>query len=181
MKNIGILFLSVILSLCMVSVAAAQGQIKIATVSVQKILAESKAGQKAKEQLQEKASKYQGKFQKEQQEVEDMKKEIEKKSSVWSEAVRGEKERDYQKKVRDLQLKTEDARYELQQLEKKIMEPILKQLHAILAEYGKKNGYTLILENSRKGLMSPNGLLYADPKLDISDQLLKELDSRTGK
>jgi outer membrane protein len=61
------------------------------------------------------------------------------------------------------------------------MEPILKELHAILADYGKKNGYTLILENTRKGLSSRSGLLYADEALDISDQIRKELDSRMSK
>jgi outer membrane protein len=182
MKNIRIMFLAMFLVLVAMTVAeAAPGQIKIATVSIQEVLAESKAGKQAQQKLQAKVDEYQGKLQKEQQEADSLRQEIEKKGSVWSEAVRSEKERDYQKRMRELQVKSEDARFELQQLEKQIMEPILKELHAILADHGKKNGYTLILENTRKGLLSRNGLLYVDQALDISEQVKKELDSKSGK
>lgn len=181
MNNLRIFLLTMFLGLFAVAVAEAAPDLKIATVSIQEILAESEAGQEAQQRLQAKVNEYQSKFEKEQQGAETLREEIEKKSSVWSEAVRIEKERDYQKKMRELQLKSEDARYELQQLEKQIMEPILKELHTILADIGKENGYTLVLENTRKGLLSRNGLLYADEALDISDQVRKELDSRIGK
>lgn len=182
MKNIGILFLSILMGLCAVPAAtAAQGRIKIATVSVQKILAESKAGREAQQRLQAKADAYRTKFQKEQQEVQALRNEIQSKSSVWSDAVRSEKQGEYQEKARDLQLKTQDARYDLQQLEKQAMGPILKKLEGILADYGKKHGYTLILENSRQGVMSATGILYAAPKLDITNQVLKEMNEKGAK
>lgn len=182
MKNTRILFLTIILVLCAFAVAeAAPGRIKIATVNIQDVLAKSKAGRKAQQQLQAKANEYQAKLQKEQQAAQAMHEEIDKKSSVWSDAVRDEKEREYQKKMRELQLESEDDRYDLQQLEKQIMEPILKELHAILADYGKQNGYTLIFDNTRKGLLSRSGLLYADKSLDISAQMRKELDNRLSK
>ncbi|MBU4034468.1 MAG: OmpH family outer membrane protein, partial [Proteobacteria bacterium] len=98
-----------------------------------------------------------------------------------SDEVRAEKEREYQKRLRDYGLKTEDAKLEMQQLEKKHMEPILKQLHDIIADVGKKNGYSIILENTMKGLRNRTGLLYADDTLDISDQVQKELDTRLKK
>jgi outer membrane protein len=100
-----------------------------------------------------------------------MRSEIEKKSSVWSQQVKEEKERDFQKRVRELQLKSEDAQFELQQLEKQIMEPILNELQKVIAEMGEKNGYALILD-------SRAGILYADKSMDISELVKKELDSR---
>ena len=83
--------------------------------------------------------------------------------------------------MRELKLKTEDAQFELKQLEKKEMEPMLKILHEIIAELGEKQHYTLILENTRKGLSSRNGLLYASEKIDISDKVKKMLDQKYKK
>ena len=160
---------------------SAQEKIKIATISIQDIIENSKAGKEAQMELEAELTTHQDKLTKEQEEIENMKSEIEKKSSVWSEEIRGEKEREYQKKVREFQLASEDAKYAMQQLVKKLMEPILKTLNDLIAEIGKKEGYTLILENTLKGLRSKSGLLYADDSLDISDKIRKELDSKHSK
>jgi outer membrane protein len=182
MRKIGFFFLILMFSASTASSAvAAPPPGKIVTISIQEILAEATVGKAAQEMLQLRVDEYQKKFSEEQRKADNLREEIEKKSSVWSEAVRNEREREYQRMIRELQLKSEDARYDLQQLEKQVMEPILVELHAIISELGKKNGYALILENTRKGLLSRSGLLYADDSLDISDQVRKELDSRTRK
>ena len=183
MKFLRGLFL-VCVALCASSVfafAAAPERGKIATISIQKILGSSKAALDAQKLLQAEFDKFQAKFKTDEEALNAMKSEIEKKGSAWSEEIRAEKEREYQKKLREYGMKTADAKLEIQQLEKKYMEPILKQLHDIIAETGKKNGYSLILENTMKGLRNRTGLLYADDALDISDQVQKELDSRLKK
>ena len=149
---------------------AAEGK-KIVTVNIQDVLLGSVSGQGVKNVLEEKVVEFQTKFQTEQEEVDAMRAEIEKKSSVWSQQVKEEKEREFQKRVRELQLKSEDAQFELQQLEKQIMEPILNELQKVIAEMGEKNGYALILD-------SRAGILYADKSMDISELVKKELDSR---
>lgn len=163
------------------AVSAAPAPVSVATISIQKILGNSKIAQEAQKTLQVEVDKLQTKFKADEDSLAALKADIEKKSSVWSEEVRAGKEREYQKKLRDFGLKTEDAKLELQQLEKKVMDPILKELHDLIAEIGKKNGYTLILENTMKGLRNRTGLLYADESLDISDLIQKELDLRLKK
>lgn len=160
---------------------AAQNAIKIGTISIQDVLAKSKAGEEAQKKLEAEFVTHQSKLKEEQEVLEAMKTEIEKKSSVWSDEVKDEKEREYQKKVREFGLKNEDAKFEMQQLEKKVMEPILKELHEVIAEVGKKQQLTLILENTMKGLRTKTGLLYADESLDISELVRKELDARMAK
>ena len=154
---------------------------KIATISIQDVLADSKAGQNAQKVLQAEVERFQEKFSKEQEGLEALRSEIEKKSSVWSDEIRVDKERDYQKKMREFKLKTEDAQLELKQLEKKEMEPILKSLHEVINDIGKKKNYTLILENTRKGLRSRIGLLYAADEVDISEEVRRQLDKRYKK
>ncbi len=150
---------------------AAEGSKQIVTVNIQNVLLGSEAGMEVKKVLEEKVSEFQGKFQQEQQDVEALRAEIEKKSSVWSQEVKEEKERDYQKKVRELQLKSEDAQFELQQLEKQVMSPVLNELQNVIKEVGEKNGYAMILD-------SRAGMLYVDEALDISEIVKKELDAR---
>ena len=157
--------------ICLVSSTAIAAEKQIVTVNIQEVLLGSTAGQEVKKVLEEKVLEFQQKFQAEQGEVEAMQAEIEKKSSVWSQQVREEKERDYQKRVRELQLKSEDAQFELQQLEKQVMEPVVAELQKVIAEMGEKNGYSMILD-------SRAGLLYVDKSLDISALVQKELDSR---
>ena len=177
----GLFFVGVALCASSVLALAAPERGKIATVSIQKILGSSKAALEAQKILQAEVDKFQSKFKADEDGLTALKNDIEKKSAAWSEEVRAEKEREYQKKLRDYGLKTEDAKLEMQQLEKRHMEPILKHLNDIIAEIGKKNGYTLILENTMKGLRNRTGLLYADDTLDISDQVQKELDGRLKK
>ena len=153
-------------------------ELKVATISLQDVLGKSKVGMDAQQQLEGKVQEFQEKFSKEQEELEKLGADIEKKRSVWSREVQEEKERDYQMKMREFKLKTDDAQFELKQLEKKLMEPILKDLHEIIAEYGKKENLTMIFENTRKGLQSRTGLLYAADSIDISEEILKLLDAR---
>lgn len=177
----GLFFVCVALCASSVLAIAAPERGKIATISIQKILGGSKAALDAQKVLQAEVDKFQAKFKAEEDALAAMKSEIEKKGSAWSEEIRAEKEREYQKRLRDYGLKTEDAKLEIQQLEKKHMEPILKHLNDVIAYIGKKNGYSLILENTMKGLRNRAGLLYSDDTLDIGDLVQKELDSRLKK
>ncbi len=163
------------------SVHAADEKITIATVKIQEIMSRAEAGSAAQKILQEKAASLQNDMQQEQESLMSLQNQIEMKSSVWSPDIRDEKERDYQRKLRALQMRSEDAKYEIRQLEKKVMEPILKALNEVLMEVGKKNGYTLILANEGQGLASRSGLLYSHDSLDISDMVVKELDAKLKK
>ena len=150
---------------------AAENSKQIVTVNIQDVLLGSEAGQEVKKVLEGKVGEFQEKFQNEQGEVDALRTEIEKKSTVWSQEVKEEKERDYQKRVREMQLKSEDAQFELQQLEKEVMSPVLNELQKVIKEVGEKNGYAMIID-------SRAGLLYVDESLDISEIVQKELDAR---
>lgn len=173
------LFWSIVVCFTIFTVAvplAGAQDLKVATLSIQDIIDSSKVGKEARKVLEAKKSELQPKFEAEQKVLQDQAAEIEKKSSVWSEEVRAEKERDYQKNMREYQLKVEDASYEMKQLEKKVLDPIFKELQAVIAEVGEKEGLSIIFEKARS-----NGLLYADKALDMSEVVIKELDKRLAK
>ncbi len=144
---------------------------KIGVMNIQKILLQSSAGQKAKAVFEKRMKEIQNKFKKEQESLVALQKEIEKKRSVWSKEKQGEKVRELQLKQREMQMKSEDAKMELRQLQDKELEPILKMLQTVVNSYGEKNGYSLILD-------SKVSVLYANPAVDISEAVKKELDAR---
>lgn len=161
--------------------AAADKALKVATISIQDVLEKSKGALEARKKVEAELTKQRESLQKEQQKLEGMREEIEKKSSVWSEQVRQEKIRDFQRLEREFASKSEDAQFAVLQLEKQQMEPILKELNEVIAQIGKRDGYTMILENTMKGLRTKTGLLYADEALDISAIVQQELDKRLKK
>ena len=154
------------------SVKAAE--MKIGVMNVQKIIIQCEAGKAGKARFEGKMKELQGRFKNEEQTLAVLQKDIEKKSSAWSEETKAAKVRDFQKMKREYQAKTEDARYELKQLQDKELEPILKALEGVVLKYGKENGYTAILD-------SKNGVIYNDPAIDISDSIVKELNKSMTK
>jgi outer membrane protein len=149
--------------------------LKIGVMNVQRIIVECEAGKAAKVRFEKKMKDLQVSFKDEEEGLKGLQEEIKKKSSAWSEDKKAEKTRELQKRGREFQAKTEDARFEMKQMQDKELEPILKTLEKIVNQYGKDNGYTVILD-------SKNGAIYFDEKIDISADIVKKLDkSMAGK
>ncbi len=177
MKSLHISLCAIVfLLLSTVTPSLAADSIKIATFNVQQIIEKSKSGAEARKVMEAKKTELEPKFKGEQDALKAQADEIEKKGSAWSEEVKAGKERDYQKKMREYQLKVEDAQFEMKQLEKKVLDPIFKELQTVINDIGKADGLTLIFEKSRS-----NGLLYAAESLDISDKVIKALDAKMAK
>lgn len=154
----------------LVGVASAEAEAKIGVMNVQKVINLSDAGKLAKTRFEGRMKELQEKFKTEEESLKNLQKEIEKKSSVWSEQKKQEKAREFQKMRREFQAKTEDARFELKQLQEKELEPILKALEGVVKSYGKKNGYTMILDIK-------SGVIYFEESAEISEEITKELNS----
>jgi len=144
----------------------------VAVLDVQKVVAQSNAGKAAHNILEGKMKELQGRFKGEEDALLAMQQEIEKKSSVWSDAVKEEKAREFQKKRRELQAKSEDARFELKKLQDHELEPILKELKALVEQMGKSKGYGLVLDVRV-------GVLYHDAAVDITDEVTSALNARS--
>jgi len=82
-------------------------------------------------------------------------------------------ERDYQKRLRDFQRTYKDSQAELQQRDNELTSEIIRELQEVIAEYGAKQTYTLILEASNTG-----AVLYNSRAVDITDQIIQEYNSK---
>jgi Skp family chaperone for outer membrane proteins len=173
-------FIAVVALGCLLMVGAVSSSVlasetKVAFVSVQAVLFGSKDGKVAQKIIKEKQLELQKKFEADGAKLQNLAKEIEKKQSVWSPEVLKEKQRAAGMMDRDLKMKADDANYEVNELKKKHLQPIIGRLDGVLKSYGKKHGYTLIIDSdvaSRSGM-----IVFGNPDLDITEDLVKLLDA----
>jgi len=165
MKRFMVGVVSVFVLVACAGVAGA-ADVKLGTVDIQKVLVLSDAGKDAKDQLSQRAAKYEAEKNSREEELKKLKSELEKQSVLLSEAKRGEKEKDYQQKLKEYQRFLKDAQDDLQakndELTNKIVEDIVKNTQ----EYGHKNGFTFIFVKN-------DGMVYMDDKADVTDDILK--------
>lgn len=141
--------------------------LKIGYVDLQKVLNESEAGKKAKEEISKKVKEYEIQVQAKQKELQAAKDELEKQALLLSDEARAKKEREYQQKLKDLQRFTKDIRDDLQMRDSDATKKILEQVLKVVREYGEKEGYTIILEKNE------SSMIYASESIDLTDIVLK--------
>lgn len=162
-----------VVSTSLVEVQAAD--MKIGFISVQSVLFGCKDGLVAKKTLMAKQDQLKKKFGPDGAKLEALVQEIEKKQRVWSAEVLASKKREATMLDRDLKMKSEDAQYEIGELRKKVLDPIVQKLDKVLKEYGQTQGYTMIIDSdvaARSGM-----IVYGDTALDLTDSMIKKVDA----
>lgn len=152
-----------------ISALAAEGA-KIGVVDVQKVLLMSDAGKDAKEQLSQKAAKYEGEKNAKEEELKKLKGELEKQGLVLSESARGAKERDYQQKLKEYQRFLKDAQDDLQTKNDEFTSKIVDEIVKVTQGYGRQNGYTAVFVKSET-------MVYFDSSADVTDEVLKAFNA----
>ena len=166
-----VLLLAFALLLCGAFTATA-AETKIGVVDLQKALNLSAEGKAAKEKISSKVKDYETVINKQQAELKSLKEDLEKQSAVLSPEARDSKEHDYQQKLKEFQRYTKDVQDELQQQDSEHTNRIIDKLVKLVQEVGKRDGYDLIVERNS------GGVIYAGDKVDITDVVLKEFDTR---
>lgn len=163
------LFLFVAGMVTTVTAEQANAETKIGVMNVQKVIALSKAGQNYRAQVELKVKELQQNLKADENRLLAFQQDIEKKSSVWSEEVKTKKIREFNKAKGAFKQKTDDANFELTELRKKGMEPLVKQLEAIVEKFCAENGYDIVLNRA--------AAVYVSDALDISAQLAEAFDN----
>lgn len=165
MKRIG-LFLLVFIMFS--GSALASG--KIAYVEVQRVLETSEPGKKALAQLTQRFEDMRSEIDRERANVEKMREELQKQSLVLSQDAQEDLEAELRTKVREFQEMFQAYQTRMQQEEQELSEPIIDILFEVINEYGKKHEYSVILD------AQGSGLIYASESLNITDQIIEELN-----
>jgi outer membrane protein len=155
------------------TVAFAADNVKIGVVNVEKVLETSTTGKTVQAELKAQKDKLEGDLKQRANEIQEMEKRLQREAAVMSKEAREEKEREYRIKTSDFQAMQKKYRGDLQDLERKLMGQLKKDIEGLLAEIGKKDGYLLIISNL--------GVLYNQPSTDLTDRLIQELNAKPAK
>jgi len=146
---------------------------KIGVANMQRVLETSNAGKSAQEQIKKQKDQMEQELKQKGGEIEELRKQLERDSMVMSKEKREEKDREIRIKLNDFKSLQKRYRTQLQNLEKKLVNQLLKDVSTLVEEIGKKEGYLLIINNT--------GVMYSPGSINITDQLIKELNARYAK
>jgi outer membrane protein len=147
----------------------AHAEMKFAFVDVQRALNECDAGKKAKAEFQGRVTSLEGRLQRQQNEVQALKDEIEKKGMLMTENERQSKQDAYVAKLKNFERDYKDSKDELQAKDNEMTAKIVHDLAQIIRSLGERDGYTMVME---KG-----SILWGAPGIDITDQVIRNYNA----
>ncbi len=148
------------------------GEVKIGYVDAQRVFSNSKVGKEAVKHLSELEQSYKQKLDAKKAEIDRMEEELRKQYFTLSESARQEKNEEVERAKIEIKRMAEDADRELAKLEKEYLSKIDREVSALIQEFGREGGYTLILGNVT------SAVLYADESIDITEDVIRLYDSK---
>lgn len=161
------LILSLLLAVVFVgfAVGGVQAQQKIAVVSLQQALNEVDEGKKIKNELRKEYEDKKSEIDAMKKDLEKLSKDLDKQKMVLSAEALDNKKRDLQTKFIDLQNKAVTFERELKTKEAESAKKILTRLRDIVVALAKKEGYTLVIENSMETVLYSSNAEDITPKV----------------
>ncbi len=147
----------------------AHADLKFAYVDVQRALNECDAGKRAKAEFQGRVSSVEAKLQRQQNEVQSLKDEIEKKGMLMNPDQRQSLQDQYVEKLKNFERDYKDSKDELQAKDQAVTAKIVHDLAQVIRTLGERDGYTMVME---KG-----SILWGAPGIDITDQVIRSYNA----
>jgi outer membrane protein len=145
---------------------AQTAELKIGYVNTEKVFRDSQLAIKAQKKLEKEFQNREQEIQKMVKQARDLQAYIEKEGLTLSEPERIKKQKDLANQSRDLQHAQREFREDLNQRKNEEFASVQDRARKTIMEIAEKDKYDLILEN----------VVYASPKADITDRVLKSLD-----
>jgi len=145
---------------------------RIAVVDMQKALNDCAAGRRAKDEVKRKFESAQEALRREREALDRAREDYDKRALVLREEERRNLERDLENRTLEFKRKYEDFQRDLKQKDVELTQGIVEELYKITQEYAKQRGFDLVLE------ASSGGILYAQPSMDITAEIVKIKDRR---
>lgn len=149
---------------------AAQAALRIGIVDVQQVLNQSQKGVAMKQKLDQERAARQKELDARQEEVVKLQAEFEKQAPILSEQAKREKSETIQRKRRDTLRMAEDANRDFEKRVREAEVDITREIFGVIQEYGKDQGYTVILERGT--------VVFGAPAVDITGEVIKRYDAK---
>jgi len=174
-KNLFV-FPAFVLGFAALAQAQAAAPTKVAIISVQQAILQTKDGQKASADLQAKFLPRRQELEKKQASIQTLQDQMKKGSATMSEDAKNKLARDIDSNQKSLQRDSEDFDADVQQEEGRIMQDLGQKIMDVIIKYATQNSYSMVLDVSNQ--QTP--VLWADPSSDITTEIIKLYDQAHG-
>jgi outer membrane protein len=155
----------------MATPVAAQGELRVAFINSQRIIAEAPAAREAQRAFEQDMARYTGELERMEQDLQRMVREYEQQQTMLSPERRREREDQIRSKQRELAQRAGELEEEAAARQAELVEPIMNRINAVIEEIRRENGYSFIFD------AAAGSIIAADPRLDITDRVLTRLNS----
>jgi outer membrane protein len=142
---------------------------KVGFLDVQKLVKESKLGKQATKDIEKLTQAKEKEIGPRLKELNDLKTEVESATSKLSDAEKRAKVDEFQRLNKEYQRLVQDSKEEIARQDRERVAAILKKVEDVLVKVAKREKYLMIVKD-------PNVLSYLDPSVDITNEVIKELD-----
>ena len=163
---------AVALWLAMVSPVLSDETFKVAVMNQQVVIELSKAGKRALEELKAYSMTRQKIINADDQELKELQQTIQ--DGKLTDSAKQEKQGQFQAKLEAYQRRLADFNREIQQKQREMVAEYSKKVQAAAQAVGEKNGFVAIIDKGNEAMMKI--VLYHQPGLDLTDQVVKEFD-----
>lgn len=153
--------------------AAQADDIKVAVVNVQKILAESSAAKDLQTQLEKQRDQYQAQIKTQEEKLKKEEAELVKQKGVLTKEAFEQKQKDFVNQINTVRKDVQDKRVKLDTAYKQALSTINQTMQGIINDLAEEKDFNLAFPAS--------GLIYAPKEFDITDEVLKRLNSKLPK
>ena len=160
-------FFAALLGLC-VPAGQALAQSKIGVVQIERIVRDSQPAMRAQKKLEAEFAKREAELAKVADQLKRLQDEIEKDSVTMPETQRRNKERDFTELNRDFQRKQREYREDVNQRRNEELGQVIEQANRIIRQIAEVEKYDVILQEAA----------YANPRIDITDKVIKALEGK---
>jgi outer membrane protein len=150
---------------------------KVASVDFERAVVQCAEGKKASEKFNSSVQAKQTELAQRQKDIDDATKKLQNGARTLSDSSKAEIQKDIDKKTTDLQRLNEDAQKELETMRDELLRPIAQKATALLNAMAEQQGYTLVIDVSNP----QSNVVFANPKFDITEELIKRIDAETAK
>lgn len=148
---------------------------KVAYVVLQRIANESADGRVATTRIQALQQKKAAELTEKNKQLTSMQQKLEKEGAVMSASAAGDLQKQIEKLNLEVQRFTQDAQAEVQELQQQLQNEFQERLTPVLQQVATDMGLHFVFNGPDAGLV------WADAALDISTEVIKKLDSSSGK
>jgi outer membrane protein len=156
-------------ALCIAAPASqAFGQSKIGVVQIERIVRDSQPAMRAQKKLEVEFAKREAELTKLADQLKRLQDELEKDAVTMPEAQRRNKERDFNDLNRDFLRKQREYREDVNQRRNEELGQVIEQANRIIRQIAESEKYDIIFQEAA----------YANPRIDITDKVIKALDGK---